>query len=299
MSSPVSHDSPPATGATALKIPFGLPNILREFTREAIRAQPPTLIEFGASYFTDLAAKHHPFAIVWNRVDAEGRSVHALKNGVLSHNETGGDYSVTWTDTTELRCAYATDKRRTHLTEAIVYRGRFLTFDDTTGIVFEVVRGDLVPRHVLSAGTGLSIDRFAVVWAAVKEGMLHMGGHGRESEVDGKTDNTPLFIKTLSEEGTLTHVDWSEAYNALRDATETTSSGYVTHSGCQWSSLSGQWFFLPRRVSKAPYDPETDHEQGGTILISSNEDFLDIRVDRVGISVPCCVVLYPCASCAS
>ena len=57
---------------------------------------------------------------------------------------------------------------------------------------------------------------------------------------------------------------------------------YLLHESCNWSEHHQQWFFLPRRASKEPYDEVLDENRCGNILIRADDKFNDITVTTIG-----------------
>ena len=54
------------------------------------------------------------------------------------------------------------------------------------------------------------------------------------------------------------------------------------HESCCWSDIHKKWFFLPRRMSKEPYDKDLDEYRCGNILICADVAFQDISVISIG-----------------
>ena len=54
------------------------------------------------------------------------------------------------------------------------------------------------------------------------------------------------------------------------------------HESCCWSDIHKKWFFLPRRMSKEPYDKDLDEYRCGNILICADSAFQDISVISIG-----------------
>lgn len=71
--------------------------------------------------------------------------------------------------------------RGMELSEIVTFNGRLLTFDDRTGIVFEIINSNMVaPWVILSDGNPISGKGFKSEWATVKNSQLYIGSMGNE-----------------------------------------------------------------------------------------------------------------------
>lgn len=80
-----------------------------------------------------------------------------LKTGFLSFNPASRTVVVTWDrgEPKKLKHSYALKDRGMELSELVVFDGRLLTFDDRTGIVYEIVNEQkMVPWVLLVDGDG-------------------------------------------------------------------------------------------------------------------------------------------------
>lgn len=72
---------------------------------------------------------------------------------------------VTW-DHSEpklLKNSYSLKDRGMELSELVVFDGRLLTFDDRTGIIFEIINEEkVVPWILLSDGDGKSVKHYLI-----------------------------------------------------------------------------------------------------------------------------------------
>jgi len=116
----------------------------------------------------------------------------------------------------------------------------------------------------------------------------------------------PQWVKTIDRAGVVTHINWVQQYEKLREATGTKYPGYVSsiarllaptysssssscssyllHEAVAFNPMSRQWFFFPRRVSKEPYDEVLDESRGSNHLLIASEDFSDVRViNNIGV----------------
>lgn len=179
--------------------------------------------------------------------------------------------------------------RGAEFSELTVYDNRLLTFDDRTGDVFEILNtpdGEdsfVVPRFVITEGSGDTDKGMKWEWATVKDGLLYMGSMGKEyTRPDGSIANTNnLWIATLDGEGVLMRYDWSNVYNLVRDALGATSPGYVIHESVNWSPLLKKLVFLPRRVSAEAYDENKDERNGSNKLVLVSEDFKTTEIVEI------------------
>mmetsp|Transcript_5223 Transcript_5223/g.11414 ORF Transcript_5223/g.11414 Transcript_5223/m.11414 type:complete len:397 (+) Transcript_5223:205-1395(+) len=191
---------------------------------------------------------------------------------------------------------------------------RLFTFDDRTGIVFEIQPQEhdsvqhtlsawelwhgrqlreasyssvsLVPRYVLADGSGNHSAGFKCEWSALQDGKLVVGSHGYEVWpsgspcVVGQGLRNVQWVKRLDlSTGLLEHLDWSALYNSISSSLGVSPPGYVTHEAATWSAVHGRWFFMPRRVSLTrPWDPVMDGQRGAHLIISCEEGGGDVRV---------------------
>lgn len=215
-------------------------------------------------------------------------------------------YAITWFDTgpgSLLWSRVNEDGRGMELSELAMYRGRLYAPDDRTGVLFEVLspRGGLPHPHggatpgrapsvtrrtVLADGDGESATAFKAEWMAVKRGELIIGAHGREvtAPADGTAVRStgPLWVKVLSKDMTVSHVDWTRPYNAMRGAAGAPFPGYLLHEAGRWSDVRGRWLFLPRRHSVAPYDPVAVERSGWNGAVTADEAFAHVGISRLG-----------------
>lgn len=79
-----------------------------------------------------------------------------LKKGYLSYSPTKQTVVVSWdhADPIKLSTNFALKDRGMELSELVVFDGRLLTFDDRTGMVYEIVNDKAIPWVILSDGDG-------------------------------------------------------------------------------------------------------------------------------------------------
>ncbi|KAH1016099.1 hypothetical protein HUJ04_007374 [Dendroctonus ponderosae] len=206
-----------------------------------------------------------------------------LKTGFLSFNPTSHHVMVTW-DHSEpklLKNSYSLKDRGMELSELVVFDGRLLTFDDRTGIIFEIINEEkVVPWILLSDGDGKSAKGFKSEWATVKNQILYIGSMGKEwTTDDGQFENhDPQYIKAVTVTGEVTHINWKNEYNRLRESIGIYWPGYMIHESGVWSDVHRRWFFLPRRCSKEQYNDSLDERKGCNVLLSADSNMYDVTV---------------------
>lgn len=138
-------------------------------------------------------------------------------------------------------------------------------------------------RHILVDGDGKAEKAFKCEWASVKGKDLYIGSFGKEftNEKGEIVNNNPMWVKKISKEGIVRSENWQHVYNKLREVTGTSDPGYLFHESAIWNEYLKRWYFLPRRVSKDPYNPKVDESKGGDIIISCNESFGDLKVVKI------------------
>ncbi|XP_071444540.1 soluble calcium-activated nucleotidase 1 [Hetaerina americana] len=212
------------------------------------------------------------------------------KKGFLTWNPISSTVSVQWDkgEPTVLKSNLAQGGRGMELSELTVYNGKLITFDDRTGVIYEIDSNKLIPWVILPDGDGRASKGFKSEWAAVKQRLLYIGGLGKEwTTSTGELLNlNPQYIKTISTAGETTHIDWHEKYNSLRRAVGIEFPGYIIHEAVAWSEIHKKWFFLPRRSSKEKYDENEDEMKGTNMILTANEQFTDIQVTYVGEVIP-------------
>lgn len=60
----------------------------------------------------------------------------------------------------------------------------------------------------------------------------------------------------------------------------------MIHESGVWSDIHKSWFFLPRRCSQEQFNETKDEMMGCNVMLIADENFLDIKVTRVGNLVP-------------
>ncbi|KAJ8986115.1 hypothetical protein NQ317_005585 [Molorchus minor] len=178
------------------------------------------------------------------------------------------------------------------LSELVTFDGRLLTFDDRTGIVYEIVNNNVIPWLLLMDGNGMNGKGFKSEWATVKDEVLHVGSMGKEWTTPSGDfeNNNPQYIKAVTTKGQVSHINWIEEYKRIRQVLDIYWPGYMIHESGVWSAVHRRWFFLPRRCSKEPYNESLDEHRGCSVLISTDEKVYDVKAVTVS-----CVIKILCS----
>jgi hypothetical protein len=90
-------------------------------------------------------------------------------------------YNVEWEPDTNLFGSLGEEGRGMELSELAAWHGKLMTFDDRTGVAFEITPELLViPRHILMEGDGDQPKGQKNEWATVKDDKLYVGSFGKE-----------------------------------------------------------------------------------------------------------------------
>lgn len=170
------------------------------------------------------------------------------------------------------------------LSELVTFNGKLLTFDDRTGIVFEMTGDTVSPWVILTDGETVSQKGFKSEWATVKNNQLFVGSMGKEwTNGAGDFENyNPMIMKVISVGGEVRSLNWVKNFKALRSALDIEWPGYLIHESGAWSEHNKRWFFLPRRCSKEKYNETLDESRGCNFLITADETFANIETIKVG-----------------
>ncbi|XP_037943338.1 apyrase [Teleopsis dalmanni] len=205
-----------------------------------------------------------------------------LKKGYLTHTNGNQEIKVKWdTDTPiVLESSFSLKGRGMELSELVTFNGKLLTFDDRTGLIYEIVNDKVLPWIILLDGNGHNAKGFKSEWATVKQRKLYVGSMGKEwttSMGDFENEN-PMFVKEITPTGEVRSFDWASNYKAVREqALQITWPGYMIHESGLWSEVHKKWYFLPRRCSKEKYNETRDEKMGCNVLISADERFSKIE----------------------
>ncbi|XP_049278704.1 apyrase [Anopheles funestus] len=201
--------------------------------------------------------------------------------GYLSFIPSKRSVTVSWDDgdPKALQSGFSLKGRGMELSELVVFNGKLLTFDDRTGLVYEIEGEKVLPWVLLMDGDGRTTKGFKSEWATVKDQVLYVGSMGKEwttSAGDFET-NDPMYVKAVTVHGEVYHLNWINNYKAIRKSIGIEWPGYMIHESGAWSEVHRRWFFLPRRCSRERYNETRDEHMGCNFLISSDETFQSIR----------------------
>ncbi len=64
------------------------------------------------------------------------------------------------------------------------------------------------------------------------------------------------------------HLNWTDSYEALREASNSSFPGYLWHEAVVWDDVGERWLFLPRRASFGePYNELDDQMRGSDLML--------------------------------
>ncbi len=203
-----------------------------------------------------------------------------------------------WDAPAEVATSHNEGGRGCELSELVRFNDALYTFDDRTGIMFELMNGErsdaapapyLVPRAIFMEGPGDVNDKgLKLEWATVKDGALVAGSFGKEftNKAGAVVHTNNMWAVTYGKDGVMAHVDWKAQYERLRGALGYDHPGYLLHECILWSPHHRKWFVLPRRMSKEAYSEERDEKMGANTLIIASHDFSDVTWATVGVKTP-------------
>lgn len=140
-----------------------------------------------------------------SRVNGQNVWKSYYKKGYLSYTEATEAIVVSFDDdpVVELRNQYSLNGRGMELSELVTFNGKLLTFDDRTGMVFELSNEKVSPLLLLMDGDGKADKGFKSEWATVKDETLYVGSMGKEwTTSSGEFGNyDPMYVKAVSMSG--------------------------------------------------------------------------------------------------
>ncbi|XP_045515645.1 apyrase [Pieris brassicae] len=208
-----------------------------------------------------------------------------LKKGHLSYNPVEKFVTVTWDRTPNLLLSstYSHKGRGMELSELIVFDGRLLTFDDRSGMIFELINNKVIPWVILSDGNGYNEKGFKSEWATIKDEILYVGSMGKEWTTASGEFQTydPMWVKAINIHGEVQHLNWVHQYKTLRQAIGIEWPGYMIHESGMWSEINKKWYFLPRRCSQQPYNESRDEVMGCNYLITADNNFNSCKAKQI------------------
>ena len=215
--------------------------------------------------------------------DKKGSWRSILKKGEL-RKQKNGSFTIHWLEDQEIFTKFNEAGRGMELSSLLEYHNRLYSFDDRTGIVFELVKGNkAIPRFILMEGDGNTDKGQKTEWATVKDDSIIAGSFGKEyTNADGSIANTNnMWVSIIHNTGEITHENWADRFNKLRNAAGCPYPGYMIHEAIMWSEIRKQWVILPRRVSKEAYDEKEDERRGSNVVMLASEDFESIEVRHI------------------
>ncbi|VDL80907.1 unnamed protein product [Nippostrongylus brasiliensis] len=236
-------------------------------------------VEYDLTAITDMDrdAETSKGSWTWRAVTREGK---------LLYNPNDNSASVTWTPNSDKNVTthFNYKGRGMELSDLTDFNGHVLSPDDKTGMIYEIKEDKAIPWIFLNSGPGNTTSGMKAEWMTKKGGKLYVGGHGMEyRNKEGKVFTTdPLWIKVVSPNGAVEHIDWTDNYDKLRKEAGYPSPGYLTHESAQWSDIHQKWFFLPRKANPKAYVEEEDEVSCTNLLITASEDFEEIKVVKIG-----------------
>lgn len=118
----------------------------------------------------------------------------------------------------EIDGGFALNGRGMELSELVTFNGRILTFDDRTGLVYELLGDRVIPWIVLMDGDGRASKGFKSEWATVKDEILYVGSMGKEwTTAAGEFGSyDPMYVKAVTMTGEVSY------YCRLKESTTNT-----------------------------------------------------------------------------
>ena len=144
-----------------------------------------------------------------------------LLPGILKYQPADNKYTIAFEPVRTLTSFHNEAGRGMELSELTLYDNRLLSFDDRTGTVYEILNKNdgkesfVVPRFVITEGSGDTDKGMKWEWATIKNGELYLGSMGKEyTNPDGSIANTNnLWISVISPRGELRRMDWLNLAN--------------------------------------------------------------------------------------
>ena len=212
-----------------------------------------------------------------------------LKLGDLTWDDKSEAITIDWDpEPNELKSRLSRKGRGMELSELVTFNGQLYTVGDKTGVVYRIEKDGqykLVPWVILPDGNGHETKGFKGEWMTVKDEHLYVGSVGTErtNRVGTQVMHTNnMFVKRISVEGEVEHLDWKANYVALRSKAGIEFPGYVRHEAVLWSNVHQEWTFLPRKVSKERYNGQANELRGSNLMFEANANFTNFDLKTVG-----------------
>ncbi|GBG26302.1 Soluble calcium-activated nucleotidase 1 [Hondaea fermentalgiana] len=229
----------------------------------------PTSINFGIVADLDRQSK-----LALGEKHAGWRSF--FKKARLFKDSTSNKWEISWDADIELQTHLGEDGRGLELSELVNWQDRLWTFDDRSGVVFELTEEDsiCIPRYILMEGDGNNAKGQKTEWATVKDGKLIVGSFGKPYTQNGViTTRNNLWISIIHPSGAIEHEDWTVNYERMQQDTDSVYPGYMVHEAIHFDQLNRLWYVLPRRVSHDAYDEKRDEVMGSNLMLVYDEHF--------------------------
>jgi len=200
-------------------------------------------------------------------------------------------YQVSWDDQPiQIQGKLNEGGRGMELSELIIFNNALLSFDDRTGVVYELTKDNkMVPRHIITEGDGFSTKGMKIEWATVKDDLLYIGSFGKEFTTPNGSHvlhENNFWVSTIDKDGNIQYNDWKGAYTLVRKAVGANFPGYTIHEAVNWNPSLKSWVFLPRRISSERYDEVNDESKGSNLMIIVDENLKSATVRQVGEKIP-------------
>lgn len=140
-----------------------------------------------------------------------------FKKGYLSYNKDKKSVVVSFDkiEPIEIEGGYSLNGRGMELSELVTFNGRLLTFDDRTGLVYELIDNKAIPWVLLMDGAGKKAKGFKAEWATVKDEALYVGSMGKEWTTDAGEFQSfdPMYVKAVTVTGEVSFLTrYSQTY---------------------------------------------------------------------------------------
>lgn len=214
-----------------------------------------------------------------------------LAPGTITYDSSSNTYSMKMDKIRTMKTKHNEAGRGAEFSELTVFDNHLLTFDDRTGEIFEILNKEdgqdsfVAPRYVVTEGEGDTDKGMKWEWSTVKDGLLYIGSMGKEyTKPDGSIANVNnLWITVMDNHGEFRRMDWTPQYNFVRTKLGCISPGYVIHEAIRWSPYMRKWIFMPRRISREPYDDVKDEKRGSNKVVIVDESFSDAKIVTVNM----------------
>lgn len=170
----------------------------------------------------------------------------------------------------------------TKLSKSMNYISAFESLNSSSKYILLYPVG--IIADIINEGNEKVVKGAKLEWATVKDNVLYIGSHGTDTipKVANVTDNRFKYVRKIDKEGRITTLDWSNNYKKIAEALGI-KIGYVVHEAVMWGEHLKKWVFLPRKVSKAPYDKFIDPKQGANLIVLADENFENIEKVRIKV----------------